>query len=221
MGTLGLFRIDWRASGIFAWLKQRGQSKIESDVGTITRGAQQQALREWVTRRTSPSLSDRFKPSAFGIYGFTPRSDKYQRRQIKVLGKPTPYLSPRRRNYGSLAKAVSNPKASAMSILRAAQQIAKSSVHMRDLVRIPGGGYSIQPGGGGARAVTTVLKMPGARILNKGGSRNEPYRKQLLDLTLGGGRDANWIVHRTNDLIIQALKRAYGSAPTVPMTRAL
>ena len=72
-----------------------------------------------------------------------------------------------------------------------------SRTPMRKLITRTGG-YAISVRGG--TTLKVKLTLPGARILNRGGAKNEIYRQQLLDFSLGGGRDKSYIYARTAEL---------------------
>jgi hypothetical protein len=57
--------------------------------------------------------------------------------------------------------------------------------------------------------------------MNKGGYKTEVYRAELLDLSLGGARDATWILDRTNALITQRLNQVIRDAPRTPLSTGI
>lgn len=181
-------------SGLFGRLRK---GDLANEVRTRTRSCLEDAVKDWVTGKQDPSLSSRVGPAALATYGFKRRSPAYVKQQIRTLGREQPYASPRWTNYGRLADALL--KGDPRAILRATQWLVRNSrTPMRKLITRPGG-YAISVKGGNTLKVKITL--PGARILNRGGSRNEVYRKQLLDMSLGGGRDRAFIYARCQELM--------------------
>jgi hypothetical protein len=83
---------------------------------------------------------------------------------------------------------------------------------MREGVFVPGSGFNVHAGRNGPEAVVE-LTLPGATILNKGGAKNAVYRKELLDMTLGGGVDEKWIWARVRELYEE---RVFGTLKQTP-----
>lgn len=188
-------------------LKVRGAGDVANELKARTKSCLEDAVKEWVTGKQSASLSSRMKPGAFGVYGFKRRSPEYVKQQIRSLGAETPYASPRGNlNFARLALELSKgSSANPLAIARAMQSLARNMrTPMRKLVTRPGG-YLIRVTG--ARKVSVKITLPGARILNRGGSRNEAYRNELLDFNKGGGRDRAFIFARCNELM---QSRVYG-----------
>lgn len=203
-----MFQIRIKVRGLFGYAKQTA-SKRRQGLAVIVKSAQVQAFTEYATGRLRPSLRDRLMPAAFGVYGFKKREAKYQRRQIKVLGTIRPYYSPRRPNLLKVTQAIVSGKA--LAIVRATQDVAVRQAHMADILRRPGSGYNVVSRG--KTSVKTRLTLPGAKILNKLGSTGAIYRAQLLDLTLGGGRDAKAIMSRIDDIVGPDLVAAIQATP--------
>ncbi len=198
---------------------QRGEARqIASDAA---RSAVEQATTEWITRGGTPSLSSRMQPSAFATHGMKKRSPAYTKDQIRANGVAQPYASPRRFNWGRIAAIIAQgDKADPRQLLRAMQAIQrKNTTPMRKLVVRPGG-YRVAITGG--NVVRARITLPGARVLNKGGSRNEAYKRELLDMSKGAGRDSAWIWRRVHQLMFvnfgsprhgnTALRRLAGAA---------
>lgn len=142
------------------------------------RKAQKQAIGEWAQLRGGDTgLALRFEPEAIGVLGLTPRSQKYQSRQIKTLGDRYAYVAP---------------------LSRGKSQLSPSGTMRRSVM---GGGYSITGKNGGDTVVTTQMSITGARILNR---LADPWRtiytREFLGLDRGGRRDAVWITERANAL---------------------
>lgn len=187
-----------KVNGLFARLKKGDAGDI---VRNNARGCLKQAVEEYVTGTQTPSLSKRMVPGAIMAYGFKRRSPEYVKQQIRDGGGERPYASPRKTNYARLALIISQPhRFSPQQLLKATEALARAyRTPMRRLVT-RSGGYNIQVAGA-ARVLRIKLTLPGARILNRGGSRNEAYRNQLLDLSLGAGRDRAFIYARTHQLM--------------------
>lgn len=180
---------------------------LGNEVKARTKSCLEDAVKEWVTGRQSASLSSRMKPGALGTYGFKRRSPEYVKQQIRSLGAETPYASPRGNlNFARLATELAKgANANPLAIARAMQSLARNMrTPMRKLVVRPGG-YLVRVTGG--TKLKVKITLPGARILNKGGSRNEAYRRELLDFSKGGGRDRAWIFARCQQLM---QSRVYG-----------
>lgn len=180
---------------------------LGNEVKRRTKSCLEDAVRDWVTGRQSASLSSRMKPGAIGAYGFKRRSPKYVKQQIRSMGAETPYASPRGTlNFARLTtELLKGGNANPLVIARAMKSLARNMrTPMRKLVVRPGG-YLIRITGG--TRIKVKLTLPGARILNKGGSRNEAYRRELLDFTKGGGKDRSFIFARCQEYM---RARVYG-----------
>lgn len=185
--------------GILALSQQRAQR--DNAVETVVKAAQLTALREYAQGGLpGAGLADRFKPSAFGLYGFTPRSRAYQKAQVRATGTLTPYVSNRGKDYTKVA--VNLLRGNVLGAIQAlAAEHRANNMHLRDQVRIPGVGYTVKFLGKSNQVAKAVLRLPAARILNRGGARTQRYRQQLLDLSLGGGRDARAIAARFRQMV--------------------
>jgi len=207
-----VFDIDWTASGYIAHCLQpaaRRDAAVANALGQI----QADVLADYASGRLPASLPDRLKPSAFSVYGLTERSGKYAEQQRRVLGTEIPYRSPRGLNFGKLATAIT--QGNALAIVRALADVAGKQAHMGVLLPLPGVGWKITSGKAGGTVVRAVLVLPGARILNRSGPRAAIYRRELVDLTLGGGRDLRAIFAAYAQRADHALPRLFASARPV------
>lgn len=199
-----MIKMTLSASGIFAFArKPRGQR--ERDMADMVKQIQYSILSNYASGHMTPSLKDRLLPSGFAVYGLSDRSARYRQRQLRALGVLRPYYSPRRLNFTRLALAAT--KGNTLAIIKAANQLASFKPHMADLIHKPGIGFNVRQIGG--RNVQSVLRYPGARILNKGGSRNEAYRKELTNLNLGGGRDRKALLKELRNRTRESLPLLY------------
>lgn len=192
-----MLQIRLTAKGVFAFAK-RPKSTRDRQFISVVKHFQKEALSDYATGKMRPNLRGRGDASAFGIYGFKPRSNKYQKQQRRVLGVVRPYYSPRRANFAALATEVTRAasgRGNAIRLLRAVQGLYNNSrPHMIDLITRPIIGHTIHQTG--RMNLRTSLRLPGARILNRGGAKNEVYKNQLLNLNMGGGRDKRAIIAR-------------------------
>jgi hypothetical protein len=191
-----MFRIAISVRGMLA----AAMKTTDDEIASRAQSCLVDALREWVTRRASPGMRDRFGPGAYASRGFTHRNEHYERRQAKYLpGGIQPYAKPKKTNYLRLALAVSkvNPK----RILRELQDLVESTP-MRQAVFVEGSGFNVASNAGSARSgnVNGKLTLPGANKMNRGGNKGAIFRRELLDLSLGGGVDRVWIMNRTEEL---------------------
>lgn len=143
------------------------------------------ALTEFASGGMPQSVTARFKPSAFGLMNYTRRTDAYTRRQTKILGAATPYVSPRRITLDKLLLAAVKPTASA--VIGAAKDLARQSTkafapHLRDQITIPGIGWHLRISG--RRQIRIKLVHPAARILNR--AKGGQYAREFTDLRRGG-----------------------------------
>ncbi len=175
-----MIRCTLTAKGVFELAARGDRDRLVADAA---RDAWVQTLREYVTG-TMPALGganilDRFKPSAFTRFGFSARSEGYQRRQLRILGEIRPFYSPRALNWLKVAQALTKPSASSIqSALRSMSRQMKP--HMRDTITIPGVGHSITTSG--AKKVRITLRYPAARPLNA-----KPFAaREFRDLRRGG-----------------------------------
>jgi hypothetical protein len=211
-----MFRISVTGKGFFAWVKPDQGRKAVADLRWAIAEAHKTAYREYMTGRLTANFRERLEPSAFGVYGMTSRSAKYQKAQLKKLGSIYPYYSPRGMDFGAIAKALANPTIDLKRIARAMVQSMSSGMHMRDLIRIQGSGWNVRFTVT-SKYVRSVLRLPGARALNKGGSKNAIYRQQLADLSMGGGRDKAALQARLWSLIPAQVRDRITTAQPVKM----
>ncbi len=190
------------ARGVFA-LARLSKGEREQQLGRVVAECLGRAIYDWATGALKAKLGDRVGPNAFALYGFAHRSQKYRQRQRDVLGRERAYFSPRTRNFGKLAVALTkrNPQA----LIRAAQDLLQRQAHLAELVTKPGVGFMIKLAGSKAKP-RVVVTLPGARGLNRGGAASKLYRTQLLDLSLGGGRDVKAILLRAGELYNKAMQ---------------
>lgn len=210
-----MIKLTMQFRGLFGRV-QRGDGAAMAKESA--RAAVEQATTEWVTRSGDPSLSSRMKPSAFATYGMKRRSESYTKEQIRANGVAQPYASPRRFNWARIAAIIAKgDKADPRQLLNALAAIQRrNTTPMRQLVVRPGG-YRVRVTGG--NVVRLRVALPGARALNKGGSRNEAYRRQLLDLSMGAGRDQRWIWRRVHQLMFANFRRPGAPAAGTPLRR--
>lgn len=174
----------------FAWVVEgKGKKAIRENASQAIRWA----LADYVRMRQP----DRFKKSAFATYGFALRSKGYIKKQMRAVNTAgmVPFVSPRisvewamqmlakvarEQAGGPVSGAVIKLAATANEALRRA-----GTPHMRDLIRVPGSGYSIIGKNRNAKLI-----QPGARILN----RHKKYANEFRNLHRGG--DARWIMMR-------------------------
>jgi len=213
-----MLKLTMRFTGLYGRV-QRGEARQIANESA--REAVRQATTEWITRHGDPSLSSRMKPSAFTTHGFKPRSPAYQKDQRRANGVVQPYASPRRFNWGRIAAIIAQgDKADPFQLLRALNAIARRNTTPMRLLVVRPGGYRVAITGG--NVVRARITLPGARVLNKGGSRNEAYKRELLDMNKGAGRDRAWIWRRVQQLMFAnfgnrrpggtALRRLAGAA---------
>lgn len=192
-----------KSRGIFA-LAMQSRSQREQQLGRVVAECLGRAIYDWATGALKAAkLADRVGPNAFALYGFLHRSQKYRQRQRDVLGRERAYFSPRTRNFAKLAVALTkrNPQA----LIRAAQDLLQRQAHLAELVTKPGVGFQIKMAGSKANP-RVVVTLPGARSLNRGASAaSKTYRAQMLDLSMGGGRDVKAILQRAGELYNKVL----------------
>jgi hypothetical protein len=182
-----MFAMTVGLGGICKLAVQPNRDQVFTD---LAGAALVQAASEYASGQMRPSVKDRFKPGAFSSHGFLPRDPSYAKRQVKVLGAATPYVSPRRADLARvavrLAKVAQGPNTAAtVAVLR---ELAKAMApRMRDLVTLPGIGHRVTRSGGRGR-VSVRITWPGARALNRsgGGAYAVAYRAQFADLQRGG-----------------------------------
>jgi hypothetical protein len=174
------------------------------------RAAVEQATTEWITRTGAESLSARMQPTAFATHGMSKRSEAYMKDQRRANGVAQPYASPRRLNWSRIAQIIARgDKADPQQLLRALAAIQRASTTpMRRLVVRPGG-YRVRITG--STTVRATISLPGARALNRGGAKNEKYRRELLDLERGAGRDRAWIYRRAHQLMFRNFSQRPGA----------
>ncbi len=143
------------------------------------RAAHKQAFNEWVALRGFPGLGARFSANYMGPLGLSPRSPAYVKRVTKNWGKYLPYVSPYR----------------------------DARDHMMDLVRSDDG-HKVSNKNNTPGTVVTVLKLVGARILNRLVGDKAKYRRELLRLQSSYGRiDRDWLEKRANDIFTEMLNK--------------
>lgn len=208
-----MFKFKQSASGFWSFSKNRRKDEI---LNLAASAAMKTALVDYATGKLADAkLRDRFKPSAFAMYGFSARSRKYMKRQQKYMGAATPYVSPRPVNLTRTALAITDlasGRGNPIALMRAIQNNLKpwSAPHMRDLITRPGG-FTLRITG--KRKSTVSIRYPGARILNRAGPRSETYRKELIDLNLGGRRDLLAILSRANEKYDEIVEDHISKAP--------
>jgi hypothetical protein len=204
-----MIKMALKVTGLFGRLRK---GDLANEIRTKTKGCLEDAVKDYVTGTQDPSLSSRMKPGAINVYGFKRRSPEYVKQQIRRNGSDAPYNSPRYTDLTRLAQIISRgDRISALQLLRASEALARAHrTPMRKLVTRPGG-YRIAISG--ANTLKVKLTLPGAKILNRGGGRNEAYRRQLLDLTMGAGRDRTFIYARCRQYMQQRVFTFDGGGP--------
>lgn len=164
-------------SGVWAWMKKHPGFIGRRRVTELAKQASQQAFTEFVHNRSLQGIGLRFSPRAYDILGLTPRSPKYEARKKKFFGKDLPYVSPTR------------------------------TYHMRDILGVRGPGHSFSHGGvGEIGSVSTTLKLPGARNLNRvKGIHAADYRREFLQLRERAKEQGDRIAKRAVELFAAAL----------------
>lgn len=202
-----MINVTWKAKGVFAVR----QGKAAPLLSQASSQSLQAAMVEWATGRgrTFATLADRMKPTAFSVYGFARRTVKYRKKQQRVLGQVRPYYSPRGIDLSGLIIAAARGNGNAL--LAAAARIQRSE-HMANLVTRPGG-FTLQSRTSGRRA-TVSIRYPGAKALNIGGAKSLKYRQEFTDWQMGGGRDANAVMARAQEIFSVEFKRGLDAIPT-------
>lgn len=177
-----MIEVDWQLTGMFAWLRS---PRWRADVRRITRKANKQAINEWLTRRHSPALRDRFKPGQRGRLQLAQRSPGYERRQVKFFGRVLPYRSPTHRG-------------------------TFGTGHMAELI-LKQKRFRVAAANNTGDVVVTRFRITGARILNRiKQPYGDQYRREFLRLRHGSNRaDRDWIERRSQELIWQGLEQLW------------
>ncbi len=177
--------IDYQ--GLWAGLSQKPYR--DAAVVRVARRLLKTIVSDFARRTGRESLDFRFSDSAKGALSLSTRSAKYEKRQIKVLGRPRPFFSPKRK-----------------------------LAHMQNVIRVPGIGHNVTNRNLGVGSVAVRLTLPGARALNATRKGNKNYAAEFLNLTRPGqyGYDAvsqQWIRQSFAKLFPQALADALRRAP--------
>lgn len=207
-----MLSVDYTSSGVMAFATRGGRSTRQRVINRLWSKAIRESLSLYATGKLrGANILDRFKPGADRVYGFSPRTYKYDEWQKRVMGTTRPYFSPRGRRgsliplANQLVGAANGKTISAKAIVAAlARGQNRGKPHMRDLVRVPGSGHSIMTRGQGK--MKTVIKWPGARILNRLKNRAPEYRREFADLRMGGGRDAIAILRQAGKIYARSFK---------------
>jgi len=164
--------IDWKASGWFGFCADpANQAKLRK----ACKAAQEQAWKEWLTRRQTPSLADRFSPEQMGRLQLTERSERYRRRQQKRLGRAVPYFSPR---FGG-------------------------TPHMKDLL-LSHRQWNVRTPRPAGSYIVTRMTLRGARILNLNASKTgkQSYLTEFLRLQHpSNALDRVWLTRRAQEIL--------------------
>lgn len=207
-----MIKLKITVSGLFASIRK--MPDLNGFIAVQTRQCLHDAMTEWVTRTQSPGFRDRFGPGAYSKRGLTHRKASYEKRQARVLeGGIQPYAKPRSLNFLRLAKATMS--GDARQILRAAQDLARTQNPMRRAIFVEGSGFRVSASG--SRTIRSSITLPAARILNRGGSKGQKYRDELLDMSLSGGVDKIWIFGRVKELMQERVWRPLTSASRVAL----
>jgi hypothetical protein len=173
-----MMKLDLEVSGIFA---AAAQGRLQDILRRNARKALRQSFAEWCVAKRLPGLGARFRAESATELGFTPRSLKYRKRQIKKYGAAHPFVSP-----------------------------MLNKTHVRDLINKPDSGFRLkaknQPG-----AVVVELTLPGARDFNRHFKGHAAiYRTEFMRLAHPSARrDAAWLIARANELTAAANKEEF------------
>lgn len=165
--------------GVFTLAVAKNADRI---VAQAAQSAQVQALVEYATGiLPGASPLEKFKPGAFGRFGFSARSDAYQRQQRKRLGDVMPFVSPRiGANFAKAALALA--KGSTGAAIAALRDLAKQTgPHLRSVITKPGIGWRVQATGT-ARRLAVRITWPAASKLNY----RPQFAAEFRDLRRGG-----------------------------------
>lgn len=172
------FKLD-KPRGVF---RLAVASEPERILAAAAQGALVQALMEYASGRLpSASPREKFAASAFRRFGFSERSDAYQKRQRKILGQALPFVAPRLgMNFTKAALALTSGSPGAM--ISALRDLSKNmGPRLRDIITVPGIGWRVN-GRPGRRRFTTTITWPGAAKLNT----RPQYAAEFRDLRRGG-----------------------------------
>ncbi len=219
-----MITIRWHAKSFFGWVAKRTEPQRNQEILATAQHANEVTLTRYAAGQTNPNLQSRMRPDGFELYGLAERSFTYRRRQLKVLGVLTPYYSPRRVDFLSLARVIANGKVNhkkVEKILKAVRKMVENKPHMRELLKIPGFGFVVKSSMA-SRQVKTSLALPGARILNRGrdAEKSAIYRAQLSDLQRGGGRDIKEINRVRNAMFLTTMRERMIRHPRVELRAA-
>lgn len=193
-----MIEINIDYNGLWAGLSDKPYR--EKTVIRVARATLKEVMVEFANRKGRASLDFRFTDAAFSVLDLAPRSEKYQKRQKRVLGRVRPFFSPTRK-----------------------------SAHMQNIIRIPDVGHRVALrnfGKGGEGIIVTRLSLPGARPLNAASlrkgrrptGRSLGYASEFLNLTRPGtagfdGVSARWIRMEFAERFPSRLKEALRRKP--------
>jgi hypothetical protein len=196
-----MIEIQIRTKGVMR-LVQMGKSQRDPILSAIAAECVAVALYEWATGQLKTKLADRVGANAFALYGFAARSARYQEQQRRRLGTIRAYFSPRRLNVANVVTQAARHNAA--GVIRALFEVATRQPHLADLITRPLVGFMIRRSAG--KNPRVQITLPGARVLNRN-PKSAIFRQQLLDLGMGGGRDAHAIIDRAEFHYQTALQR--------------
>ena len=170
---------ELRAQGLWAWLEAHPDAIGRRRIRELAIQSQEQAWAEFMAGKSEDAgIGLRFSPRGWDALGLTARGAKYERYKAKKMGgRNLPYVSP------------------------------GNGPHLRDLLKVKGPGYAITPGRGeGPGGVSTTLKLPGARILNRiRKPKGEIYRAEFLQLKERARHQGTAIVNRAVQIFMAKL----------------
>lgn len=163
--------------GIFRLAKGQEGERIMVKAGT---DAWTQALSEFAAGHLEISPADRIESTAFGRFGYSNRTEPYQRQQLKANGAIRPFYSPRRAlNWAKAAEALLTP--STGSAIAALKDLARQQQpRLASQILIPGIGWAVRASG--KTRVVIKLVHPAAKMLNY----RPKYAREFADLKRGG-----------------------------------
>jgi hypothetical protein len=154
--------------------------KAQRDMTHMTAMALKRAAEEFCLGTLQPvNIKDRFKAAGFAKFGYSRRTGKYRKAQLRSFGAVLPFVSPRTANYEYLALALVRPSLGAF-IAAARDAANKNKPRMSRIITKPGIGHRVTVTG--KNRLVLRIRYPGARPLNA----KPKYREEFVDLRRGG-----------------------------------